>query len=295
MAHVLIHACAIDDLACEQQSLPLEIGAALERHLAYARFGALLPDLPTFGDFAPRAVARLAGRPPVQSTFATLLHNGAPVAVGLRLCELVSKVSFVGRGPGLAVIAGYFSHIAVDRALRAPVHDLVRRAKVMGEHPRVTLLRVEKIQALFHLRKQTGRDVAGWPGVIDRLRVLKRDGFPFRGIGAGLHLLVQRACLDTVGPAPRKRELDRWVQGLYLYARLLGSPAGRYLGLPEDALGLRPMLFDGPEMDFEKLYEASLARSRHHVGLAYEYLTEGDFSRGAREQFFSELPEGSIA
>jgi hypothetical protein len=295
MAHVLVHSCAIDDLAAGGSELPGEIRAALDRHLVYARFGALLPDLPQFTDFTRQAAARLAHKPPTRAPFATLFHNGAPVALGLKLCELVSRASFVGRGPGLAVVAGYFSHVAVDRALQAPVHELVRRAGLVGEHPRETLRRVETLQALFHMRRVVGRDVAGWHGVIERLRIQKRRGFPFRGVGRGLHLLVHRACLDTLGPAPKKRDLDRWVQGLYVYARFLGSPAGRLMGLPEDAAGLRPVVYRGPDLDFEKLYQAAVDRATHHVCRAFEYLAEGDFSRGARDHFFSDVPEGAIA
>lgn len=293
MAHVLVHTAVMADLAGRPEGLPRELADALREDLVYGRFGAVLPNLPRF-DVRPRAwLTAVRGGASPSPPFATLLHNGAPVAVGLRLAELVAGASLVGHQPGLAILAGYFSHLAVDRTLCPPVHDLARRFDFDGATPAVAVMRIERLQAYTFVGRREGREVPGWPGVSGQLQILKRHGFPVRGVGRGLHLLVRTAVGDILGPAPEKAELDRWVRGLYLYGRLLGSHLGGPLapGLGADLL---THAYRASDFDFEALYHAALERVRHHVTRAFEYLVEGDYGRAARERFFEEIPEGGL-
>ncbi len=293
MPHALVHAAAVDDLAAAPEALPPHIAEALRAHRPYARFGALLPDLPWFALPWRRLVDVATGRPPAPPPFATLLHNGAPVALGLRLAELVAGASFVGRRPGLAVVAGYFSHLALDRTFRPPVADLVRREAMPGEALHQVERRVDWQQALFFLRRRENRDVLGWSGLPERLQVVKRQGFPVRGVGRGIGLLVRTACADTLGVAPSPSDLDGWVRGLYLYGRALGGPLGPRFGLPKDLGTLRARIYRGEAIDFDGLYLAAVDRARHHVRRACRYLTEADFGLDARRAFFEDVPEGA--
>ena len=292
MAHVLVHTIAISDLASEPDRLSPALAAALAEDLEYARFGAVLPDLPYFERPIASAVSRLAGRAPLRPPQATLFHNGAPVGLGLRLCELVGSASMVGRTPGLAVVAGYFSHLAVDRVLCPPVQRLEQEIAAPGEAGR-SAEEIEFGQAMRLAAERLGPDVVGHPEVRAHLQVLKRRRFPVRGVGRGLHLLVETACADVLGVSPTARELDRWVQGLWLYARVLASPRGRQLmGSGDEAQGDRAYRSEG--FDYPRLYSEALDRSREYAHQALDYLSEGNFDRSAREAFLTRIPEGSI-
>ncbi|RMG21248.1 MAG: hypothetical protein D6729_01160 [Deltaproteobacteria bacterium] len=291
MAHVLTHTAAVEALASDPRGLPEAVVVALRDDLPYARFGAVLPDLPYYDASARVLLRRLRGGIGPRPPFATLFHNGAPVAFGLRMAELVAHAALVGRSPGIAVVAGYFSHLALDRSLRPPVHELVRTLKRPKEHPRVLGRRIEFLQAIAHLEHRLGRRVLGWGGLSERLRLLKRESFPLRGIGRGLFELVHTASADTVGPAPTKADLDHWVRSLYLLARLLASPLGPRVA--DVDRGLMRRVYED-EFDFESVYEAALERARHHIGCAHAYLEGGVFDRAARERVFEAIPEGSM-
>jgi hypothetical protein len=293
MPHVLVHAAAVDDLAAAPKAIPADLAEALQAHRPYGRFGALLPDLPWFALPWRRLVGVATRRAPAPPPFATLLHNGAPVALGLRLAELVAGASLVGRGPGLALVAGYFSHLALDRSFHPPVVELVRREAAPGESLQQVERRIEWQQALFFLRRREGRDVLGWSALPERLQVVKRQGFPLRGVGRGIGLLVRTACQDTLGVAPTPADLDGWVRGLYLYGRALGGPLGRRFGLPTDAGDLRGRIYRGEVIDFDAVYLAAVERARHHLRHACRYLTEADFGLDARRAFFEDVPEGA--
>jgi len=293
MPHVLVHAAAIDDLAADPKRLPGPIGEALTTHRPYARFGAVLADLPWYA-LPWRVLLDVATRrPPSPPPFATLLHNGSPVALGLRIAELAQGASLVGQRAGLALVGGYFSHLALDRTFGPPMAELARSLQVPGEPLQATARRIEHVQALLYLQRREGREIAGWSGIAERLQILQRKGFPFRGVGRGLHLLVATACRDVLGLGPSKSELDRWVRGLSLYARALGSPLGRRLVVREDPASLRTRVYEGEGFDFLGLYAASLERARHHVTRACAYLADADFGRSARAHVLEDIPEGA--
>ncbi len=291
MAHVLTHTAAVEALAEDPRDLPESVVAALQHDLPYARFGAVWPDLPYFDASPRRLLARLRGGVGPRPPFATLFHNGAPVAFGLRMAELVHKASLVGREAGIAVVTGYFSHLALDRSLRPPIHELVRQIRTPDEHPRALGRKIEFLQAVAHLEHRLRRPILGWRGLSERLQLVKRRGIPMRGIGRGLYHLVRTASGEVVGPAPSKSEVDHWVRSLAAFARLLASPLGPRIAGVERAL-MRRVYED--EFDFEAAFTAALERARHHVRVAVAYLESGEFDRGARERVFEEIPEGSM-
>src|SRR4051812_44003799 len=102
MPSFLLHASVVERLAETGANLPPALATALSEDLEYARFGALLPDLPWFeglkGGLAEFVVDREAPH------FAHVFHERAPVAFGLKLAELVDSGALVGREAGLAVV-----------------------------------------------------------------------------------------------------------------------------------------------------------------------------------------------
>lgn len=294
MPATILHLCAIERLARDPRGLPAETVRALAEDLEYARFGAALPDLPYFGRLGRELLQRVlrlgVGMPP----FAKLFHTAAPVAIGLKLAELVARGALVGREAGLAVVTGYFVHVALDRELHPLVNALQEQHRRFGEGPQAAHRRIEWMQALFWLRETFGRELVGTSDFTARCRVLKRRGFPVRGIGKGLFELVRTACAEVLGPAPRKKELDAWVRGLYVYGRVLGSPLGERLMLPGDPSDDYRNLYRSGDLDVGSAIEQALFRARMYASRIGLLITRGDFSARARGKFLAELPEGSL-
>lgn len=292
MPSLLLHLNAVERLAAEPSLLPSEIAKALEEDIEYARFGAALSDLPEFDGFSGGFTRFLGPRGP--SAWTQLLHGRAPVALGLKMAELVSMGALVGKEPGLAFVAGYFTHLSLDRVLHPAIDRLVASLRRPKESSLEAHARVEWVQALFSLREWYGRDLVGTPELRSRLQVLKRSGLPTRGVGGGLYEVVRLAVQETLNAQVTKREVDGWVRGLYLYSACLGSPVGRLRSLSMAAHRGASELYRGPEIDFPSILNQGLVEARSVLGKVAQLIRRGSFSPRSRERFFAEFPEGSI-
>ena len=289
MSHVLVYAAALADLHDSPSRLSPEVAQALSADLPYARFGAFLADL---GDFSPdprRLVSREERAP-----FVTLYHCGAPVGVGLRMIELVSQASMVSRSAGMALIAGYFSHLVLDRQLCRPLSELALALAPPGGSEAKMCAELGRLAGLQLLSRREGRAVLGWRGLRDHLRISKRRGLALRGVSQGLSLLVRTATHEVLGHAPSAAQLDTWAHGLDLWARAQASPLGRYSVKVEEEAGLRGKLWDRQGFDLERRYTEALGACRETTAFAGAFLRAGDFSREARDRFLEQLPEGSL-
>src|SRR3989442_15809925 len=123
MPALLSSLTAVERLAAHASSLPTEFARALGEDLEYARFGAALPELPWFGGWSHGLQAWLGrGEAP---RFARLFRDRAPVQFGLKAAELVANGALVGTDAGLAFLAGYFTQVAVVRALEPALKRLI--------------------------------------------------------------------------------------------------------------------------------------------------------------------------
>jgi len=268
------------------------MGRALHEDLEYARFGAALPDLPQFGGL--RAVLRPFGRPGQVPHFARLFHGYAPVAMGLKMAELVAMGALVGKEPGLAFVCGYFAHLCLDRVMHPIVDALALRHRGAGETSEAAHARVDWLHALFYLRDLHGRDMIGNPYLRSKFQVTKRSGPPARGIGRGLFELIRLAAQETLQEAPTKAEVDGWVRGLYLYGAALSSPLGRLRGLPGGSNLAYRELYQGPEVDIPQAIDRAQAMTRQVLERVFALMTRAHFTQRVRARFLDEFPEGSI-
>jgi hypothetical protein len=292
MPSLLLHLTAIERLAHNPGELPADFVRALTEDLAYARFGAVLPDLPLYEGLRGGLSAFFTRRelPP----FARMYHERAPVGMGLKMAELVAAGALVGTEPGLALLAGYFMHLTLDRALHPLVDRLVMRHRRQGEHALQAHHEIEWMQALFYLRELHGVELLGSAPLRARFEVTKSAGFPVRGIGRGIYELVRLASQETLQEAPTKRQVDGWVRGLYLVGLYLSSPLGRIQGLPASSHLSFQELYRNDSFDFAQEVERSVVQVRAVLRRLLAYMTRGIFTPRARARFLAEFPEGTI-
>jgi len=282
----IVYLVGVERLALAPGGLPAPVARALVEDLEYARLGAAWLDLPWYGNFAGELARILLGwnaSPPR----ALDLLRAAPVHVGLRLAEAVMRGALVGTEAGLALVAGYFLHLCFDRSLGRMMTTILGGD---ARDPGALQARrgVEWVQAQLWLRETLGYDPLGTPEIARRFQVVKRRGFPARGLGRGIHLLLRTAYLDVVGQAPRKAEVDSWVRGLWLYGRVLGSALGKTLSLPESVPEATWSSYRGDGVDVAEAIEEGVDLARVHIARLYE-LMRGEHSLVEAEAVFAGL------
>ncbi|MBU8897582.1 hypothetical protein DRW03_23190 [Corallococcus sp. H22C18031201] len=292
MPTLLLHLTAIERLAANPGSLPPDWVRALAEDLPYARFGAALPDLPLCAGVR----GGLAALWPEHHLplFARLYHERAPVGLGLKMAELVATGALVGTEPGMALLAGYFTHLCLDRRLHPEVDRLVARHRRRPDSALDAHRQVEWAQTLFYLRELHGMELLGTSRLREKFQVVKSPGFPYRGIGRGIYELVRLASQERVGQAPTKAEVDGWVRGLYLSGVVLSSPVGRARTLPAYTHLSFQELYRNDNFDFVQEVEGALELTRTLLRRLHGYMTRGTFTPRTRARFLEEFPEGTI-
>ncbi len=292
MPTLLLHLTAIERLAAHPGELPEDIARALAEDLPYARFGAALPDLPLCEGVRGSLSALLPERD--LPLFVRLYHERAPVGLGLKMAELVATGALVGTEPGLALLAGYFTHLCLDRRLHPEVDRLVSRHRRRQKPELATHRQIEWAQTLFYLRELHGEEVLGSSRLRERFQVIKSAGFPYRGIGRGIYELVRLASQERVGQAPTKAQVDGWVRGLYVTGLLLASPVGRTRALPAYSQLSFHELYRHDGFDFAAEVEGALEQARGILRRLLAYMARGTFTPRTRARFLEEFPEGTI-
>jgi hypothetical protein len=292
MPTMLLHLTAIERLAAQPGDLPADIARALSEDLPYARFGAALPALPMYEGLR----GGMSALRPAQefSPFARLYHEHAPVGLGLKMAELVATGALVGTEPGMALLAGYFLHLCLDRRLHGEVERMVVAHRRRGVRALEAHQQIEWVQTLFYLRELEGHEPLGTAALRERFQVIKRSGLPYRGIGRGIYELVRLATQERAGQAPTKAQVDGWVRGLYLKGLVLSSPLGRLRALPAYSQLSFHELYRHDGFDFFAEVEGALEQARGVLRRLLAYMARGTFTPRTRARFLAELPEGSI-
>jgi len=291
MPSLLLHATAIERLA-DGPGLPPQLTRALAEDIEYARFGALLPDLPWCEGFRRSLSPQLrAGDAP---RYARLFHERAPVRMGLKMAELVESGALVGREAGLAVVCGYFTHLSLDRHLHPFIERLAAEHRVRGESPEAAYRRIEWGQGVLYMREAHGQDLVGSSAVRAKFR-LSKTRVPTRGIGRGLYELVRLSAQETLQEAPPKREMDSWVRGAFLQGALLASPLGWIYGTAALTRLAYREIYRGDDVDFPGAVEAALNDARAVLARLYRFIDRGIFSPRSRARFLDDFPEGAVS
>jgi hypothetical protein len=284
MPSLLLHLSVLETLS-QRPELPPRVAVALREDLPYARFGAAFPAL---GPGLLRAC--LGGGTRRGEGFSTRLHAGTPVALGLKLAELVAMGALVGAEPGLALVTGYFSHLCLDRALADEEAALARVHRRPGETLEEARRRIAWQQALFYLREHEGVERVGHPAVRATFQLTK--GGALRGVGGGIFEVVRLASREVLGETLQRSEVDAWLREVALAGWLLSGPLGRLRRLPAASTLSARELYRGPEVDVPARVEEALAQVCRVMDRLAGLMERQRFTLRARERFLAEFPEG---
>lgn len=283
MPDLLVYLASVERLAANSEALPPGIVRALEEDVEYARFGAALLSLPEL--WVPE---RLAHFGPLK---AKVFQARGRVAMGLKMAELVGTGGLVGREPGLAFVAGYFTHLCLERGLAPLERTLAERFREAGQSQRQVIEKHARAQAYFFLRELYGSPLLGTPRIRPKLQILKRHGPPMRGVGRGLYELVRLSAQEGMGLRLAKSNLDRWAARLYLYGLFLSVSPGHWQ--PSEGTGAAGFkeLYRGPALDYWEEIEKCLTRSRQVLTKLFSLIERGRFTARSTARFLEEFPE----
>lgn len=287
MPSVLTSLTAVERLAAQGTDLSGEFAKALTEDLEYARFGAALPDLPCFGGFGSALKMWLQRGEPAY--FSRLFRGRAPVAFGLKAAELVSNGALVGTEPGLAFVAGYFTRLAVARAMEPLMQTLLSTHRRAGESPEQARARFGWSQGLNLCQELGGSPLVGSSAIRTRLQIRKRSAIG--GISRGMYELVRVSSQEALGDAPSKSEVDGWVRGFHLYALALSVPPARLRATPAVlAEGLE--LYRSPGVDVFAALDRGLERTRELLVALGRMVRNNRFGARSRRRFLDAFPDG---
>jgi hypothetical protein len=282
---------AVDRLGLDGRRLDPSLARALAEDPEYARLGAAFPDLPLFaglrGGLAPFALKE-------PTPFAELLHGRAPGTLCFKMAELVANGALVGREPGLAFIAGYVTHLCVDRAFDPLLQRLASKHRRPRESEWRARSRIAFAQAVFLHRDLYGQDLLGTPALRSRFQMTKRAGPP-RAMGRGLYELVRVSCQAALGEAPGPREVDTWLRGAYLYGALLSGPWGRVRAAETRGDTWRRMLYVGTGVDVPAALDAALDQARATLEQVVRLIVRGRFTPLTRARLLEHLADAPVA
>ena len=282
----MVHVTFIGDLGREDEVEP-SLRSFIQQYPEYARLGALLPDLQYYEHFYYLSLRYIMKLPLPFRSWSYLFHSRAPGTLGRALIEVLRKEPFKEQlGAKLALIAGYFSHLALDRTL----HPLVQRsAQAEGRNQadaRSVHATYERYQSLFFHQELYGVDITGTPICRRQIRILPPG---YRSLDGILYFFLKKTCLEAFARSPRKRQFDNWIRSLHLYARFVSSSLGRYQGLRGNLPLLRKKYYENEDFSFPGQYRRAKGLAIHYLNLAHHYWEQEELSEESRRRFLGQI------
>jgi hypothetical protein len=271
IAPALRHACAVEPV--------------------YTRLGAIVHDLPYYGNMLIEAIRYGLDAPALDEPWAYRVHSVRPERFVASFVRAAATVPVLTREERLALVGGLMSHCALDLTLHPLVNYCARRDTArFGGHESVHHRRAEKYHALFFHLERLGRDPIGSPDMRAWTRVVKARASFWRGararVEAPIRALLRAAYRGAYGDAPDDATVCGWVRSFGHFGQLVSLPmARRNSERKRRDPSLRPRFYENEQFRFRDFYAESERRLVELCNLAYGYFDGGDFGRAAEDAF----------
>lgn len=265
----------------------LELRAACASEPVYARLGAIVHDLPYYGNMIVEAVRYGLGGTPVDEPWAYRMHSVRParfVASYLRAAAQASGP--FTRDERLALVGGLLSHCALDLSMHPLVNYCARRdAAATGEHEAMLHRMAEKYHALFLHLDRLGEDPIGTPAIREWTRVTKEGSLLGARVEPSLVAFIQDAYRGAYGGAPEGRRWAGWVQSFRHFGELVAGPWAARNSRIKRGPELRDRYYENDIFRVADFYACAERRLVTLCNLGADYFRAGDFSRTAEDAF----------
>jgi hypothetical protein len=290
MPAAALHITFVD--LCATRSLPAPYAAAIAARPRYARLGAMVHDLPYYGNMLVAAVRYGIDRPAPWNPWGKQVHSeGGAAPVFARLCARVAAPSPLDDEARRAFLAGVASHIALDTAM----HDLVRfcarrEMATAGDGTEdVYHNRAEKYQSLFFHLDLRGRDILGCREWLDRTRLSPGASMLWRRHEPALTDLWLGALADHYGRCPTIQEWTSWLRNFVHFGWLTCGYLARRNGRRTATDDRRRIYYSNDLFHVPDHIDAAARLTSRMVTLAKEYCAAGRFDDASRAKFVEDL------
>jgi hypothetical protein len=272
-----------------EPSLAQPVREAMASEVTFARLGAIFPDLPFYTNIVPMTLGYWLELAAENCPIAHRMHSDHPDRFAWRFLGLATADRTMTPLQRLALLGGFFSHVALDLELHPLVNwcarrDVIRFGGEESHHHRLA----EKYHSLFFHVDHEGRDCLGRRDFFeDRSRVLD-DPFFLR---LQPDLPVIRWAAEVLSfyreDAPTPHHVAKWLRTFRHFTFLVSLPAaernGRRLG--HDAH--RERYYDNGDFRFVDFWDRGYRRSVTLINQALEIFESGDLSEQQRRRFLA--------
>lgn len=287
------------ELLAEEPALSDPVRAAIAAQITHARLGSVFVDLPFYTNIVTMMVGYALEMPAENCPFAHKMHRYRPDMFAWHvLCCCAEEGGELTRDQRLALLAGFFSHVALDLEVHPLVNwcarrDLILRGGNESHHHRLT----EKYHSLFFHKDLLGSDVVGRSELFtQRARIVDHPATVRRNV----HAPVVRWSTEMLagffhGAAPSMREFAGWVRAFRHFSLAISlPPAGgnsRRLGNADN----RRRYYENDDFRFVEFWRRGYQRSIELINLAHAVVEAEDFSDTRRAAFLRRAAISDLA
>jgi hypothetical protein len=264
-----------------------ELRLACAAEPEYTRLGAIVHDLPYYGNMLVEAVRYGLGGTPTDEPWAYRMHSVRPA----RFVASYIRAAATATGPfcraeRLALVGGLLSHCALDLSLHPLVNYCARRdAAAHGGHESVHHRMAEKYHALFLHLERLGEDPIGTPTIREWTRVTKEGSLVRAHVEPSLVGFIRDAYQGAYGGAPDGKRWAGWVRSFRHFGELIAGPWAARNSRIKRGPGLRARYYENEVFRFGEFYACAERRLVTLCNLGVDYFRAGDFSPGAEDAF----------
>jgi hypothetical protein len=274
-----------------------ELRRACAAEPVYVRLGAIVHDLPYYGNMLVEAVRYGLESAAIDEPWAYRMHSVKPARFVASFLRAAQATPGLERTERLALAAGLLSHCALDLTLHPLVNYCARRDTFeRGGHESVHHRRAEKAHALFLHLERLKRDPIGSAEFREWTRVVKAGSLVRARVEAPIAELIERAYQGAYGGAPARATWAGWVRSFAHFGLLVGTPwAARNSARVRQSSELRARYWENDVFSFHEFYACAERRLSELVNLGHAYIDAGDFSATAEEEFIAQARIDDLA
>jgi len=296
MPSPILHLKHAQILAAEA-SLAGPVREAMASEITFARLGAIFPDLPFYTNIVPMTLGYWLELAAENCPVAHRMHSDHPDRFAWRFLALASEDRTLTRRQRLALIGGFFSHVALDLDVHPLVNwcarrDVIRFGGEESHHHRLA----EKYHSLFFHLDHEGRDCLGRRDFFEeRSRVLEEPFF-FR---LRPELPVVRWAANVMSfygeDAPSPPQVAKWLRTFRHFAFLVSLPAAERNGRRLGHEAHRERYYDNDDFRFVDFWNRGYRRSVALINEAFEIFETNDLSPERRQRFLAAAEISDLA
>ena len=271
-------------------AVPRAMRRAASNEETYARLGAIVHDLPYYGNMVLEAIRYGLEAQPLDAPWAYRMHCVEPARFVASFVRAAATTPGFSTDERLALAGGLASHCALDLTLHPLVNHCARRDTArFGGHEAFHHRLAEKYHALFVHLERLGFDPIGSPEIRRWTRVVKDGSLWQARVEAPLVALIRDAYRGAYGDAPDGATWAGWVRSFAHFGLMVGTPmAARNSARVRKDPAWRERFYENEQFRFGEFYACSERRLAALTTLCHDYFAAGDFSRAAEERFIAQ-------